>query len=337
MFQTEYILYFQSFEQPWLTQLMVGITSLGYRSFIILFLAVLLFGIDFRKGFIIMQTMLWTVLVTVFLKEYFALPRPYHVDSRVKLLDGGLASERELHFVAMGAKTFWEGIPQAVINYYRNLSVGIPYGFPSGHTSMAVAIWGTTAWLFRPKWVRLICLLLIVLVPFSRIYLGVHFLADVLGGYLIGIVLFWLLYLWVLKPKTLNMYLSARRFPFKQYPLLVLLLLLSPFILLPFVEKEALGTLSTLWGMNVAFVYLMQRGLPISNAKIGIRVLRVLIGIALFVGITALTSRALPDTLVWKFVGGALGGIFFIGVSTEVCIRLGLFKQVSSEIFAQEV
>ncbi len=326
MFQTEYILYFQSFEQPWLTQLMVGITALGYRSFIILFLAVVLFGIDFRKGFVIMQTMLWTALITVLLKDYFALPRPYHVDSRVKLLDGGLASERELHFVAMGANTFWEGIPQAVIGYYRNLSITIPYGFPSGHTSMAVAIWGTTAWLFQPIWIRLICLLLIVLVPFSRIYLGVHFLADVLGGYLIGIVLFGLLYLWVLKPKTLNLYLCGKQFPFRQYPFVSLLLLFSPLAVLPWVGEEALGTLSTLWGMNIAFVYQMQRGLPISKAKIGVRVLRVIIGIALFIGITALTSKLLPNTVAWKFVGGVLGGIFFIGVSTEVCFRLSLFK-----------
>lgn len=332
MFQTEYILYFQSFEQTWLTQFMVGITSLGYRNFIILFLAIVLFGIDFRKGFIIMQTMLWTALVTVFLKDYFGLPRPYHVDSRVKLLDGGLASERELHFVAMGAKTFWEGIPQAVISYYRNLSVNIPYGFPSGHTSMAVAIWGTTAWLFKPKWLKFLCLLLLVLVPFSRMYLGVHFLADVLGGYLIGIVLFWLLYLWVLKPKTLNLYLNAKQFPFKQYPVVSLLLLLSPLAVLPLVGEEAQGTLSTLWGMNIAFVYLMQRGLPISKAKIGVRALRVLIGIALFIGITALTSRILPSTVVWKFIGGTLGGVFFIGVSTEICLRIGLFKKAQQEI-----
>ena len=71
--------------------------------------------------------------------------------------------------------------------------------FPSGHAALALAFYGyLTSFLWREifkKWVARIVVLVIGIVlagaiGFSRLYLGVHYLSDVLGGYLIG--LFWL-------------------------------------------------------------------------------------------------------------------------------------------------
>lgn len=53
------------------------------------------------------------------------------------------------------------------------------YSFPSGHTQNIV---GTTASIFASRketWVRIVCIVLMVLVPFSRMYLGVHTPLDV--------------------------------------------------------------------------------------------------------------------------------------------------------------
>ncbi len=326
MFQTEIIHYIQSFETAVMTQFMQALTALGYRNFIVLFLVVLIFGVDFRKGFIIMQGMLWTALVTTFFKDYFALPRPYHVDSTVRLLDGGLPSARELHFERMGAKGFFALIPESVVNYYRNLSEPIPYGFPSGHTSMAVTLWGITAYLFRSAWLRLFCVLLIILVPFSRMYLGVHFLGDVLGGYVIGFLMFWLTYRLILKPRPLQNYLIQSSLPFRNYPFTWVVLLISPLVFLMLVPMDLWNNLGLLWGMNLSFFILSHTGLPYSQGKFWTRLLRVLIATSLFVGITALLSRILPSEPVWRFLGGIISGLFFIGVSTAVCLRLGFFS-----------
>ena len=68
------------------------------------------------------------------------------------------------------------------------------YSFPSGHGVIAVAFYGFLAyilWRLVKSWkakagVLIFFILFILAIGFSRIYLGVHFLSDVAGGYLLG-------------------------------------------------------------------------------------------------------------------------------------------------------
>ena len=62
------------------------------------------------------------------------------------------------------------------------------YSFPSGHSAMSSSILGGTAYIFRHKlFICLLCIGLILLVGFSRLWLGVHTPQDVICGLLIGI------------------------------------------------------------------------------------------------------------------------------------------------------
>ena len=70
------------------------------------------------------------------------------------------------------------------------------YSFPSGHSFFAVTLYGMMAyWLTRDAparrgvWVPTV--LLIVLIGFSRIYLGVHYASDVLAGFCVGLPWLW--------------------------------------------------------------------------------------------------------------------------------------------------
>ncbi len=71
-----------------------------------------------------------------------------------------------------------------VVNGYR----GGRCGFPSAH---ATNTWGTAffmAYLFRHRWHTTMMALWALLVSYSRIYLGVHYFGDVMGGMLLGLV-----------------------------------------------------------------------------------------------------------------------------------------------------
>ena len=72
------------------------------------------------------------------------------------------------------------------------------YSYPSGHAMISVLFYGTIITLLNRnnikyrKIINIILMLIILLVGVSRIYLGVHYASDIIGGYLIstGILLF---------------------------------------------------------------------------------------------------------------------------------------------------
>ncbi len=59
-------------------------------------------------------------------------------------------------------------------------------GLPSGHAQNATFFWGFLALDSKLLWFRILAIILIILISFSRLSLGVHFLEDVLVGLLIG-------------------------------------------------------------------------------------------------------------------------------------------------------
>ena len=90
--------------------------------------------------------------------------------------------------VQLGKRTFVRARPLKVA-YYPETG----YSFPSGHSATAMAMYGLLGyWLIRGArrnrgLIGVGAVTLVLAVGFSRIYLGVHFLSDVLGGYLLGI------------------------------------------------------------------------------------------------------------------------------------------------------
>lgn len=68
--------------------------------------------------------------------------------------------------------------------------------FPSGHATIAIAFYGFVAYLLvrdiKNKKIRALITLgsviLMLAIGFSRLYLGVHYVSDVVGGYLVGLL-----------------------------------------------------------------------------------------------------------------------------------------------------
>lgn len=77
-----------------------------------------------------------------------------------------------------------------------NLILETGYSFPSGHSMVALSFYGFIAYLlcrnikdnFKKISIISSFLFLVLLIGFSRVYLGVHYISDVVGGFLLSII-----------------------------------------------------------------------------------------------------------------------------------------------------
>ena len=79
-----------------------------------------------------------------------------------------------------------------IVNGYR----GRNYSFPSAHAANSWALVTYVILLFRRKWLSLMMVAWAVLMCYSRMYLGVHYMGDLLAGMIIGaigaMIMYWI-------------------------------------------------------------------------------------------------------------------------------------------------
>jgi len=233
MFQTHIHHWLQQFDHEIMIEFFRIITQFGGKTTFLILLSALLFLVNLDKGFIILQSVLIAILVTLGLKVAFNMPRPYHVDPGVHLWDEDLQSV-SLPYGRSDAEGFWTLHEAEVVDFFRKKELHT-WGFPSGHTSMAIIFWGSLALLFRKKWLTALSLLMMFLIPFSRLYLGVHFLGDVAGGYLLGGVLLFIFYKSLIQRKQ-----TSRDQPSHLSPIWALGLPVMPLSVWGFAEVQGL-------------------------------------------------------------------------------------------------
>ena len=133
-----------------LTHVFNGFTFLGYLPFFLIFLP-MGYWLGDKGVFTRLVVLVGIVALTnSFLKDLFQDPRP------------------DLQFA----------IDKRVVE---------SFGFPSGHSQIAVAMWLWLALEARRTWVWILAAIVATGVCFSRLYLGVHDVEDVLGGALLGV------------------------------------------------------------------------------------------------------------------------------------------------------
>lgn len=145
------------FAGAWLDRLMLATTSLGSETFYLLVLPLLYWCWDRKKALYAGAVFLIAISLNDILKAVFRHPRP----DPANLLPG----IREL------AARYAPSSP----------------GFPSGHAQGSAAFWGALAVVSRSRKLQALLALLILLICYTRLYLGVHFMGDVLFGLLLGI------------------------------------------------------------------------------------------------------------------------------------------------------
>ncbi len=331
MFQTELIIIIQNFSSDFLTLFFKFWTVIGGLSWISIVVLFVLFGISFRAGFILLHAIVWNGLISMYLKDVFALPRPWQVDSNVQLL--GQQVPNPTLFRSMGARSFFGGMTPEVIELLRENPLG-SWGFPSGHSSNAVALWGSLYLFFKKNWVGLIAIPMIIFIPLSRLYLGLHFLADILGGCLIGLVIMLLFYKFAYRN---TWYEAALNKKLRQVSLdvkasfLLLYLLVFPFLLLMIPDVQRVG-IAVLWGANIGYVLLWIQGIPQDTGTVLQRVARIIIALVIYLvsdfllkkGISLFISKE-PSRI--EFLRFTLTTFLLLWGSTEISIKLGFFQR----------
>jgi membrane-associated phospholipid phosphatase len=150
------------YANPTLDFLMTGVTSAGNASSLVamtlLFAAILLWRHPQRRVSLIYATAaLTSFLLSEWLKAFFGRTRPQ----------------------------LW----QQIIPLPGNAS------FPSGHAMISMTVYGLAAWFLAEhfaqgrKAILWVMGLFVLLIGFSRIYLGVHWATDVIAGFVFGFVI----------------------------------------------------------------------------------------------------------------------------------------------------
>jgi len=131
-------------------------TFIGKIEFYILFVSFLYWIFDTQLAFRILMILLSTDVLGIAFKHLFRQPRPYWIGS------------------------------------VQGMGVETSYGIPSTHASDSLSVWSYFAYRVKKRWLWVTAIALILLISFSRLYMGVHFPHDVVFGWLIGLTIFYI-------------------------------------------------------------------------------------------------------------------------------------------------
>lgn len=319
MFQTNIHHFLQQFDHAWWTILMQTVSDLGTRNFYLLVVLVVMFSIEYRKGFLAVQALMWANFFTIWLKDWLNMPRPYHVDADLKIFE---LNTEEVRLTGASAKSFFGSIDSVALEQIR-AGAEIDNGIPSGHTSTAVSFFGTMALSFRRNWLTIICLSFIILTIISRMYLGMHFLADILAGLSLGLIPILIIYFLLFRNGGLALW---KAYEIIQNKLWVIVLF-APLLLL-LLPQTATATVGQIIGLNLGVWATSRKGFPNSGAVWWKRLLRFIVAVLMFILITSVTSRLIPksDAMAFVVIRNIVEFGLFFSLATWVSLKMKLFE-----------
>ncbi|MEE0946695.1 MAG: phosphatase PAP2 family protein [Acutalibacteraceae bacterium] len=143
------ILYFlEGIRNSFLDSVVSVITVFGEETIFMAVCMVIFWCVDKWQGYYLLLTGFVGTVVNQTLKMTFKIPRPWVKDPNFTIVEAA-----------------------------REAATG--YSFPSGHTQSSVGMFGGIARANKNNALRIMCIIMCVLVPFSRLYLGVHTPLDV--------------------------------------------------------------------------------------------------------------------------------------------------------------
>ena len=306
--QLLYIL--EQLRTPAVTKALSALTYFGGVYGFMVLSIIVFWCIDKRCGYFMLSLGFLGTVINQFLKIIFRIPRPWVLDPSFEPVESAVAD-------AGG------------------------FSFPSGHTQNVFATFGGVFAWTKKVWLKIVCAVLIVLVAFSRMYLGVHTPLDVGVSVVIGIVLLLVLY---------PVFRDIDRHPNRFYGFLaVLAVLLAAFLLYsylwPFPDWmyaeehvvnliEARHNASILTGalaaLTIAYTLDLRRTrFSDTKAKWWAQILKVVIGLVVTLALIEGTKAVLGKRDIVTGLRYFLGVLFAAGVWP---MTFGWFSKVGKKV-----
>ena len=153
-----FLYFLEEIRNPVLDFLFSIVTLFGEETVFMAVGMIVFWCVNKQKGYYLLSVGFVGTVINQFLKILFRIPRPWVKDPNFTIVE----SARE---AASG------------------------YSFPSGHTQTSVGLFGGLALKFKNRAIRIASIAFCVLVPLSRMYLGVHTPADVGVSIVIALLL----------------------------------------------------------------------------------------------------------------------------------------------------
>lgn len=240
----------QTLANPLLTTVMKGITFFGTEQAFLIVLPLVYWIIDGATGFKLSMLIFVSGYTNGLAKNLLAQPRPFQMDPTV-----GLASEAS-------------------------------YGFPSGHAQGTITLAAYSGVKLKKLIAWILLALFVLLIAFSRIYLGVHFPTDIIGGWMLGGLI---TALWLFGEKILGP--SIARWDIR---LKIILVALTSFLMNTFfIEGIPLSAL--FFGTGAGYFTLTEKYVYVAkDGSIAQKTLRLLFGFIVVFGIYFGLKAVLP-------------------------------------------
>ncbi len=267
---------------PQLESFFLFISNLGSLEFYLAALPLVYWTIDKRLGKLLGLLLFISVGVNTIFKQAFRGPRPFWLDPSVGILETS------------------------------------GYGIPSGHTQNSTVLFLLVAGWVRKGWVWLLAITMIMLMGLSRIYLGDHFVSDVIGGLLLGLIILLGFVLWrryfavstskrilgqrLLLVLTVTMILSLAYVS-------VVWLIGTPNLAVPWAayipeaeletKREMATAIGALFGFSIGIVLESTRIRFRADGPLGKRAARYILGIIITIVIWRGLGTLFPDNPLW--------------------------------------
>ena len=207
-FELEFLKTLENVRTEFLNNLFEAVTIVGEETILIVILMVLYFMVNKDLAKKVLYIVTTSSCINGIVKNIVKMPRPWTM--------GEVTCVRE--------------------------ETATGYSFPSGHTQNT-ATWTTTfAIILKKHWVTILTIFTILLVGFSRMFLGAHYPSDVIVGTILGVLIAFLGSFLYDKVKDKNKL------------ILITILLMLPFVIYFLMKPEALfADFFKIYGVLVAF------------------------------------------------------------------------------------